>query len=193
MEKLKNLFVLLLALMLIIPMGVVRAEEEKNDKKDNQEEQLPNNKPVKVYLFHGNGCPHCEETLEWFNSIEEEYGKYFDLVKYEVWYDEENQALMQEVGEKMGDEVGGVPYMVIGKETYPDGFSPETEVAEGVTMADDLIGKIMNEYKKDEDDRYDVIEDINNKPNYDNVVAVVSVLVIAGIVALTVVTRKNNM
>ena len=191
MKKLKNLFVLLLALMLIIPVGVVRAEED--EVPETIATELPDNEPVKVYLFHGNGCPHCEETIEWFDSIEEEYGKYFDLVKYEVWYDEDNQKLLQQVGEVMGDEVGGVPYIVVGDFTYPDGFSPDTEIDEnGTTMADDMLSKIMYVYTQDEDKRFDVIKKVNDKPNYDNVVAVVSVLVIAGIVALTVVTRRNN-
>ena len=191
MKKLKNLFVLLLALMLIIPVGVVRAEED--EVPETIATELPDNEPVKVYLFHGNGCPHCEETIEWFDSIEKEYGKYFDLVKYEVWYDEDNQKLLQQVGEVMGDEVGGVPYIVVGDFTYPDGFSPDTEIDEnGTTMADDMLSKIMYVYTQDEDKRFDVIKKVNDKPNYDNVVAVVSVLVIAGVVALTVVTRRNN-
>ena len=30
---------------------------------------------INIYFFWGNGCPHCEEEMEFFESIEKEYGK----------------------------------------------------------------------------------------------------------------------
>lgn len=76
------------------------------------------NEPVKIYMFYGNGCPYCESALEYFSSIEAEYGDKFDVVKYEVWYDATNSALLQAVAKTMGDEVSGVPYFVIGDKSF---------------------------------------------------------------------------
>ena len=76
MKKLKFLFVMLIGILLI-PSTVFAADEEGND-------------PVNVYFFHGDGCPHCAEAEEFFNSIEDEYGDMFDVVSYEVWYNETN-------------------------------------------------------------------------------------------------------
>ena len=80
---------------------------------------------INVYIFRGEGCPHCEEAIEWFDntlSKDEEYSKYYKLVKYEVWYDQTNSDLMQNVAKELGTEASGVPFIVIG-EKYFSGFS----------------------------------------------------------------------
>ena len=137
MKNLMRIFILVFALMLVLPLSVF-AEKEKKD-------------PVKVYLFHGSTCPHCLETIEWFESIEEEYGDYFDLIKFEVWEHQTNAEFMQIVAEKMGDDAGGVPYMVVGKYTWPNGFAPDSPIDEnGTTMAEDMLAKIMEVYEEDE-------------------------------------------
>ena len=40
-------------------------------------------KKINVYIFRGEGCPHCEEALEFFDSLEkdEEYSKYYNMKK----------------------------------------------------------------------------------------------------------------
>src|SRR5699024_2011339 len=73
MKKLKFLFVLLIGI-LIIPCStlVVNAAESEND-------------PVNIYFFYGDGCPHCAEAEEFFDSIEDEYGDMYNIVFYETW------------------------------------------------------------------------------------------------------------
>ena len=77
----KILIALLLSLVFIIPIDAFAQEKE----------------PVKVYLFYGETCPHCHELLEWFSSIESDYGDMYELIKYEVWYDEGNSILLSYV------------------------------------------------------------------------------------------------
>ena len=74
---------------------------------------------ITVYVFRGEGCPHCEEALEFFDELsqDEEYKDIFKLVTYEVWYDEENQTLMKSVADALGEDVSGVPYIIIGTKT----------------------------------------------------------------------------
>ena len=194
MKNFKRLFILVLVSMLILPFSAF-ADEKKE--------------PVKIYLFHGSTCPHCLETIEWFESIEDEYGKYFDLIKFEVWSNETNAQFMQQVAAKMGDDAGGVPYMVVGEYSFPNGFAPDSPIDDkGTTMAEDMINKIMETYEKDE--RYDVMngldmpepdkeetkksqkEEKKEKEKKDAVVGIVSVVIIGGIVGLAVLARKNN-
>ena len=52
---------------------------------------------VNIYFFYGRECPHCHEGLTFFDSIEEEYGKYYNLNIYEVWYDAKNESLMKKI------------------------------------------------------------------------------------------------
>ena len=73
---------------------------------------------INVYLFWGNGCPHCENAKEYFNSIEDEYGKYYNLIEYEVWYERDNYNLMVKVSEELEANGSGVPFIVIGDEYF---------------------------------------------------------------------------
>lgn len=79
---------------------------------------------VNLYLFWGNGCPHCahaKETLEPYiarnNNIQ-----YFP---FEVYYNVENQKNMQAIGEALNIEASGVPLIIVGDESYL-GFSEST-------------------------------------------------------------------
>ncbi len=181
MKKLRNLILILVIMLLALPFSVKAEKEETQTEKE----------PVKVYLFHSTSCGYCKAALAWFESIEKEYGKYFDLVEYEVSSDE-NSALWQEVATMMGDTPSGVPYMVVGEHSYPNGFASDTVINTETkeTMGDQLIDRIMEIYESD--NRYDVMYNINNKPSYDGVVTIVAVVIIAGIVAMAVITRRNN-
>lgn len=77
---------------------------------------------VNIYFFWGNGCPHCEEEFKFLKSIETEYGNYFTLNTFEVWYSKDNAKILEQFANAMGDEVSGVPYTIIGNKTFT-GFS----------------------------------------------------------------------
>ena len=57
----------------------------------------------------------------------------------------------------------GVPYIIVGKYTYPNGFGADTKLSDNSdkTMGDQLIERILEIYQSD--NRYDVMEDLNNK------------------------------
>jgi len=102
---------------------------------------------INVYLFWGNGCPHCEHAKEFFSSIEEEYGKYYNLVDYEVWYNEDNNDLAQKVNDELEANATGVPFIVIGDD-YIKGYSS--------SMDEEIKETIVSQY---ENDNYvDVVE-----------------------------------
>lgn len=104
MKKVKIFgLILLSAILLVSPINTVRA----NDK-------------ITVYMFRGEGCPHCEEALKFFSKLseDEEYGNYYELKTYEVWNSEKNADLMQKVAKELKEEVSGVPYIIIGEKTF---------------------------------------------------------------------------
>ena len=107
MKKIINYIVVLLFL-LIIPFGVYAKEDNK----------------VTLYLFHGDGCPHCEEEMKFLETIEGKYDN-LEIVKYEVWYNEENSELLDNVIEKFEITRRGVPTNVIG-DTIITGFGSST-------------------------------------------------------------------
>ena len=72
------------------------------------------NDKIKLYLFYGDGCPHCASEKELLKQLENSYEN-FEVVKYEVWYDKENQQFLDLIKEKLEVKDSGVPVTIIGK------------------------------------------------------------------------------
>lgn len=85
---------------------------------------LAKDKEITLYLFHGDGCPHCKEEMEYLKTIEKKY-KDLKIVKYEVWYDKENSELLKKVQDTFKITTKGVPTNVIGS-TVITGFGSST-------------------------------------------------------------------
>lgn len=176
MKKLKFLLVALVA-VLVFPLNVF-AEET--------------NKEVNIYFFNGNGCPHCEDAETWFDEIEEEYGDKFKVVSYEVWYNEQNNELMNAVAEARGETADGVPYIVIGNQSW-SGFDD--------SYKDAMLDKIESEYAQAVEERYDVMDYVdltgskteNGSSTGRDVLILILILAIGGaIVGGTIYARKNT-
>lgn len=187
MKTIKKITLFVLTLLLLIPLSV---------KAENKE-------PVKIYMFRGETCHYCEDALAWFDSIEGQYGDYFDLITFEVWYSQENSQLMQTVAEFMGDDASGVPYIIIGDYTYPNGFASDSVIDEnGTTMGEELLSKIIELYEQD--DRFDVMDELRNtgvsvpeyiasaEPKDNTAVTIVVCVVVAAAIAGLVYARKRN-
>jgi len=82
------------------------------------------NDTIILYFFHGDGCPHCADEEKFFKKIEGKYSN-FEIVSYEVWYDEENAQLLSNVNEAFHITRTGVPTNVIGT-TVISGFGDST-------------------------------------------------------------------
>lgn len=93
----------------------------------NQDKTINNSKDevVTVYIFRGEGCPHCEHAIEYFNNYK---GKNIKVKAYETWKNTNNSKLMDLVASKLNADVTGVPFIVIGDE-YHVGFGNGDEIA----------------------------------------------------------------
>lgn len=119
----------------------VLAKESAKDIKFDKEK-------INVYLFWGDGCPHCEELLSFLKSINEEYGKYYNLYTLEVWKDETNNKLMQSLADKLNEPANGVPYLIIGNKAFV-GYVKEDQA--------EIKATIKKEYEKKE--HYDAFKE----------------------------------
>ena len=160
MKKLK--YLLVAAIILLFPF-VASAKEK-----------------VNVYMFRGEGCPHCEEALEFFDTLsaDEEYKDLYKLVTYEVWYDETNSKLMSDVADALGDQVSGVPYIVIGTKTFAGyAASYDDKIKEAIKTAYD-----DEEYK-------DVVKQVKSGKYVPEKYKfpIVPVAIVAGVVVLAVI------
>ena len=189
MKKFLNkLFIFLVAVTFVLPFTVLASGEEENTEGETVEEKTP----VKVYEFYGSTCGYCASLNSWFESIEEEYGDYFDLVKLEVWENQNNAALMETTISKLGANVNGVPFVVIG-DKYTVGFDSETTPTE-------VLSYIMTEYEKSAEERIDIVNVEGDAPvaapeekEPNGVVAVaVCAVVVVGIVVLVIKARKED-
>ena len=143
--------------------------------------------PMHVIVFHGETCPHCQEAFEWFDSIDDEYGKYFDLEKYEVWNDQSNASLMEKVANYFGEEAEGVPYIIVGTKTF-SGFAD--------SYKQQIIDAIMEEYNKNDEERtnavYNVFNNVEKKEEKDNSTVVIFILIVLAIVAFIIFARNGQ-
>ena len=193
---------LILVLMLLIPFGVFA--EERNYQVETFEEALQaeniektytsyeyDDKKLDIYLFRGQGCPHCIELLEFLDSITDEYGKYFNLHIYEVWEEEhaDNESLMKEVGNVFGKNVKGVPFLVIGEKTF-NGYK--------TGYYDDQIKQALEEeYNKK--DRYDVMTELGlvekKTIDYTQLIVSSSIIIVISITidTLTIIGKRKRL
>lgn len=104
---------------------------------------------ITIYLFRGKGCGYCKAFLTFLSSITQEYGKYFKLKSFEVWYNENNSALMNEVAKYLNEPAEGVPYIVIGDKVFA-----------GYTTAydEDIKTAITNLYNIPKENRIDILK-----------------------------------
>ncbi|NLC48151.1 MAG: hypothetical protein GX758_02165 [Tenericutes bacterium] len=70
-------------------------------------------KTLNLYLFYGDGCPHCKDEEDFLDKYLKE-NKNVKLYKYEVWYSEENREKLNDVKEILDYSSNGVPFLVIG-------------------------------------------------------------------------------
>lgn len=159
----KKVLILITLLLLIVPTCTFAKEKKyvTTDLKETIESEgltfeYPEYKETKdqvtIYLFRGNGCSYCKSFITYLNSIAPKYGKYFKLEAYEVWGNKNNSELMQEVGEFLEADAGGVPFIIIGDKVFP-GYSE--------MMNQDIEKAIKEQYKSK--DKYDVIEELEKE------------------------------
>ena len=104
---------------------------------------------INVYFFHGDGCPHCANEEKYLKKI---HDSKVNIVKYEVWYDEDNSAFLDEISNNLDFNNLGVPVTIIG-ETVISGYS------------ESISGKIdraIKYYKNDSNKYVDAVEEIKS-------------------------------
>lgn len=127
-------FLFLILLLILIPLKV----------------NATNN--INIYYFHGDGCPNCAHMDTYLDNLKDEY-KNITIKEYEVWYNNENQTLMNNVKKAITDKnISGIPFVAIGNK-YTVGYS------ESITSR---INTIVNDYSNGDYDDY-VGKFINNE------------------------------
>ena len=132
LKKIKQILIVIILLLVLIPTPKVNAKEKLN-----------------LYLFWGDGCPHCALEKEYLEDLKEEY-KELNVIQYEVWYNEENNSFLKQIADKTNKSLTGVPVTIIGQ-TIIAGFKESTE---------QQMKRAIDYYL--ENDYQDIVEEIKN-------------------------------
>lgn len=73
-----------------------------------------------MHFFYGQGCPHCAREERCLQEFEKRYGD-LRIERYEVYFNQENMALLEKVAERLDAHTPAVPFLVVGDE-YVVGF-----------------------------------------------------------------------
>lgn len=196
--KKKIAIIALMLLSIIIPVKAFAKEQyktlnlEETLAEEGIEKKFSNYKEtddqVIIYLFRGKGCAYCRKFLEFLNGITDEYGKYFKLVSFESWYNEENSNLLGEISTFMGEQASGVPYIIIGDKVFG-----------GYTESYDESIKTAIKTLYDSKDRYDVFEEYEYSKKWDKIlnpsnftVIIWTICLVAVSTVVIVLTNRAN-
>ena len=129
------------------------AEESENSSfkfAKNTEADIKSSKDkLNIYIFWGDGCPHCKHLAEFLGEKQSEISDKISLYAFEVWKDKNNLAFLKSFGKFLGESPKGVPYIIIGNKTY-SGFSETDEETK-----QEIINLIKTEANKtDKIDKY---------------------------------------
>lgn len=167
--------------------------------------EVTDHEKINVYMFRGNGCSACYQTLVWLNENIGEYSDYLNLVTYEVWGNAGNQELLQKVDDKLQANNNSIPFIVVG-DSFWAGFSEST--------AEKILAKVAEEYQNEE--YHDLVKEVakevdNEEPmtleeaciedgiikgaseggNDIVVILVIFAVVIGGLTTLVILSRKK--
>jgi len=89
---------------------------------------------VVVYLFYGEGCPHCAKERPFLQDLKQNFSG-LEIKEYEVWHNQTNKAFFKKMASAYNVPSTGVPVTFIGN------FSPII----GFGTADTTGAQIKNE------------------------------------------------
>ncbi len=104
--------IILVLFILSINLSIVSAQDEE----------------VVLHFFYGQGCPHCGSSLTFLNELGKNNPSLI-IEKHEVYFDQENRELFEQMTAAFGKEIEGVPTIFI-NDKVSVGFS--NSIAESI-------------------------------------------------------------
>ena len=118
----KKILYTLILLLCIIPISVSALKDTYIDKLYDVVGVEKEEDKINLYLFRGEGCPHCKKEEEWLQEIKKKYKDYLNVYDFEVWYSKINQQKYMDAAERMEINTDSIPFTIIGEKTFV-GFS----------------------------------------------------------------------
>ena len=118
----KKYFWIILLIIFLAPINVFAISDSYVDKIHDIVDKKVEKDKINIYLFRGEGCPHCADEEKWLKIVEKEYKDKVNIYKFEVWYSKDNSKKLDKVKKVFDSKKNGVPFTVIG-ESYYVGYS----------------------------------------------------------------------
>lgn len=78
------------------------------------------NNSIELVMFYGQGCPHCGGMKTFLTELKEKYP--INVIEYEVYFNQSNRELFEEVSNSFGVDIQGVPTLFMDEKVFI-GFS----------------------------------------------------------------------
>lgn len=120
----KSILALCMALLLSVT-SIVSAETTINNVNKSSDY-------CKILFFSRDGCPHCTKEAKFLDELQQ---KYPDLViekldltasTSDIHQNSANRQQLQQIGTRLGINISGVPFTLIGEEAYEIGYANDT-------------------------------------------------------------------
>ena len=151
MNKKKILIISLITFIFILFIVLINISNKMNEKKikstitmnSKLTDVVYDENKLNIYLFWGDGCPHCEEEWKFLNRIAPKYYDKIHVYGFEVWNSEENQKIMNEFKDKLNiSKNSGIPLTII-EDKYYIGYDE--------SYNDEILKLIKNNHKNSKD------------------------------------------
>ena len=151
MKKKRMLIISVIILIFIIFFTLIILSNKMNEKRINLSitmnskisDIVYDENKINIYMFWGEGCPHCEEEWKFLKRIAPKYYENINVYGFEVWNHVANVKIMEEFKNKLGiTEDIGIPFTVIG-DKYFIGYDESYDK--------EIINEIKNNYKDSKD------------------------------------------
>lgn len=128
MRQLKIFLVVIAVFMGVFsPTSTIYAQETQidvagsSDQAGTVEPKQPTTHPINIYMFWGEGCPHCAKAKPFLENLAAQSDD-INYYNYEIYYSSKNQGYLKDVVRELDIDASGVPLIVVGNEAFV-GFS----------------------------------------------------------------------
>lgn len=151
MNKKKILIISLITFIFILFIVLINISNKMNEEKikstitmnSKLTDVVYDENKLNIYLFWGEGCPHCEEEWKFLNRIAPKYYDKIHVYGFEVWNSKENQKIMDEFKDKLNiSKDSGIPLTII-EDKYYIGYDE--------SYNDEILKLIKNNHKNSKD------------------------------------------
>lgn len=162
MNKKNIVFLSLSAIIFLtfVVLGIVKVVSRESEIADATPKMIYKNSTIKdvdfederlhIYVFWGEGCPHCKAEFEFLETLQDEYADKIVVYGFEVWNNEENNELLSKASIKLGKEASKIPYTII-NDKHVSGYSTDKQE------------KILELINNTENKKYDVLRELEKE------------------------------